>query len=317
MRLAQHLDLTHALVATLEKRGHHCSGTVLLEKVLARSLLEARSRWPGVAVDPDHFMAYVGHRIQGNDPLEALQDLQVTDLYLACACAMGHDRALRTFEAELMPEIDKTLGCQFHLDPDQLTELKQQVRFKLFIGDARAPSILQYNGRGKLISWLRIVAIRQAIDSIRRPDTKGVVLEEYPAEDLDPEMKLLKIAYQGAFKTAFETALQSISHRDRTLLALFLADKLDTQQIATIYMVHRTTVMRWIAAVQNRLYERTLAAIADHLHIDLTVARSVVRLIQSSLGVLSGCLPDDLRTRQPRRKRGKRGVTASSIGTTA
>ena len=264
-----------------------------------------RARWPEIDLPAKVFVAYLARRLDGDDLQLALGQLAATDLYLACACGRGDRAALRCFEAELMPQVEKAL-CTFSLDPVRCDEIRQAVRLKLFMAESDPSGIGGYAGRGPLAGWLRVVAVRTALGEIRKERRHRAVAVELPellpAEDLDPELRYLKAAYRREFSRALTEAVASISDHERTLLALSLVDRLDAGRIAPLYGVHRTTMMRWLARLRDKLFRRTMSGIATALRVDPAQARSIARLVQSSIQVSLTRHLEQERGRTPRQR---------------
>jgi RNA polymerase sigma-70 factor (ECF subfamily) len=131
--------------------------------------------------------------------------------------------------------------------------------------------------------------MRTALGELRKARRQREVAVELPellpTDDLDPELRLLKAAYRQEFSRAFADAVASISDHERALLALSVVDRLDAGRIAPLYGVHRTTMMRWLARLRDKLFRKTMSGIAARLRIDPAQARSIARLVQSSIQV--------------------------------
>ncbi len=72
-----------------------------------QAVLEAaHAAWPDVQISDERFLEYVQDRLPPGETVEAaLAALHTGDLYLACACAQGNDRALRHFEERFIAPI--------------------------------------------------------------------------------------------------------------------------------------------------------------------------------------------------------------------
>src|SRR5262249_57644413 len=94
------------------------------------------------------------------------------DLYLAFACGAGIPGALAAFESKYMARVPSLIA---RLDPaGRLTdEVIQTLRVQILVPDARGRArILDYSGRGALIAWLRVSAIRATL-KLRRPQRRA------------------------------------------------------------------------------------------------------------------------------------------------
>ena len=139
-----------------------------LHAALVDGIAAAQRDWPALAVPADAFAAYVAARIpDGMSPAEAVGQMHTSDLYLACACARGDAKAFAAFDERCLAQIDRLLAGM-GVDADASAEVKQELRSRVLVGDGRAPEILDFTGRGDLRSWVRVMAIRQALRRLER-----------------------------------------------------------------------------------------------------------------------------------------------------
>ena len=258
-----------------------------LEQVLAGALALGREAWPELAVTDEAYVDLLAARTpeRGAPELE-LGKLCLDDLYLVCACLTGDARALKAFEAYCFPSVDHALA---RLRQSRATseELKQGLREQLFVGEGGGPLLRTYSGRGRLRSWLRIIAVRTAgrlIDQERKEVllTDSVLGGLGPAED-DPELELLKATYRREFGAAFAEALATLDDRERTLLAQHYVDRLSIDEIGVIYGAHRATIARWLAKARERVLQQTRATLMRKIRVGEGEYESIMRLIESQL----------------------------------
>ncbi len=258
-----------------------------LNDVLAA--LVARVQRAGLVRAPrsDQLLAHVAARIpEEGDLLQLLRRLHVEDLALAWACGGGHAGAVAQLERRHFAVVQGALS-QLPDAMAHLSELKQQLRQRLFVasGDI-APRIGQYSGRGELGSWLRVAAIRCALNLLQKRG-REVALEDRLLDNLaapeNQELQHLKDRYRGEFKEAFEGALTSLTSRERNVLSYTYLERLTAHQVGAIYGVHRTTVARWLAGIRESLAERTRQALMARLRVDRGELESIMRLINSEL----------------------------------
>lgn len=255
-----------------------------LDQILARA---SAAPW-APEMEDEEVLAYVAQRVPEQGELPAsLRRLHVEDLMLARACAMGDPVALAQVEEEHFGVIDAALSRM----PDaaaQVPEIKQQIRQQLFVSEGdQAAKIAQYSGRGELRSWLRVVAIRCAINLLQRHgrevELKDEVLTQFASPGENQELDYLKRRYRAEFKQCFEGALASLTSRDRNILCYHYLERLNIDQIGEIYKVHRTTAARWLARIRGDLLERTRRSLMEKLRIEKTEFESIMRLIESHL----------------------------------
>jgi len=239
----------------------------------------AKARWPELEVTAEALASFAGP--------DADAGLHWEDLYLACACAQNQPRALQAFDASLMPAA-ATVVSRIDRSGAFADEVCQKLREKLFMAQGqRRPKICEYSGRGSLVSWLRTVALRIALDArqIAVPSSgEDDALADLPAEG-DLELDLIKARYRAEFKAAFQSAFATLSSRDRNVMRLNLLDGLNIDQIGSMYSAHRATVARWIALAREKLDEGTRALLADKLRVAPAELDSLVGLVRSQLEV--------------------------------
>ncbi|HEU5059474.1 MAG TPA: sigma factor-like helix-turn-helix DNA-binding protein [Kofleriaceae bacterium] len=251
---------------------------------------DARAAWPGVDVALEPFAAFIErHLAPLADPDQVLPSLFAADLYLACACAAGDRAALKTFEDQVLPQADAALR-RVDPSPTFADEVRQILRQKLFVGDGEsAPKIGDYAGRGPLATWVRVAAVRTALNlrgSGRRemPMTSSQVAALAPAVD-DAGLKYLKGRFADEFEASLARACGQLSERDRTILRLRYADDLNIDQIGALYGVHRATVARWIGRIRDEVYEGTRKDLIGRLKLDDSDFEALLRLAHSQIDV--------------------------------
>ncbi|MCA9646396.1 MAG: hypothetical protein KC492_37175, partial [Myxococcales bacterium] len=153
------------------------------------------------------------------------------------------------------------------------------------------PKIAGYAGRGSLLGWLKVAAVRCTLELLRArksEQSEDVESETERAAALvsrDPELDYLREKYAIDFRLAFTEALGALDKQQRTVLSLYLADGLNIASIGALYSVHRATVARWIAETREHLFSDTRRRLHERLNISETEFQSIVRLVQSQLDV--------------------------------
>ena len=247
-------------------------------------LAAGRAAWPEIDLARERFAAYLGGLGRDGPPDEE----RGPELYLVCACLAGDGQALAAFDRRYLAQL---AGFLHRIDASApfVEEVRQILRVRLLVDDGeRAPRLADYTGRGALASWLRVVAIRAALDlkraRIDRPcdDAEIEALAGAPARQ-DPEMDYIRTRYAAEFRAAIGTAMTELEPRERTLLRLGLVDGLTADQIAGVYGVHRVTVARWLAAAREHLAGRCQRRLEERLHLGPTELRSLLGLVRSQL----------------------------------
>ncbi|WP_224244494.1 sigma-70 family RNA polymerase sigma factor [Hyalangium gracile] len=260
-----------------------------LEARLARALEMARAAWPGVELDGPRFAAHLGRHLSPDSSPEALEQLHLGDLYLACACTEGVPSALTAFESRFLPEVGVAVA-RLRLPAATVDDVRQQLRQKMLVSTPDMPAKLAtYAGTGTLSGWVRAAALWLALDMQRRQsgesqsDDSALPLLVEPGDD--PELAYLKTTYRAEFNAAFAQALTALAPRQRNVLRLKYLDGLRIEQLGALYGVHRATAARWVVSAQEALLEETRRLLTERLRLTHTQLDSVLRLISSQLDV--------------------------------
>jgi RNA polymerase sigma-70 factor (ECF subfamily) len=227
---------------------------------LADAIAASRAAWPGIDVTDDAFAEYVAERVDG--PLAAAC---VADLYLACAIGQGNAAALRAFEAQL----EHVAGAIAHLDGgsalvgDVTSAVRERVLGAAAGGKAK---IFAYRGRGDLRGWLRVIAVREALQLIRARRREAPMPDDL-ATKLEVEPPSLATEERLVYREAFTAALATLTPRDRNLLRQQYIYGANIDELGALYGVHRATVARWIAQIRDTLLHRTRHHIGEALRL--------------------------------------------------
>jgi RNA polymerase sigma-70 factor, ECF subfamily len=224
-------------------------------------LAAARTAWPGVDVGDDELAAYASAR--GVELALAC----VPDLYLACAMARGDAAAIRAFDGLLAAELPAAIA---HLDGGTalLSDVEHAVRERV-LGAAGPGKILEYKGRGALRGWLRVVAVREALQLLRQRKREAPMPEDHDiAARLDaPDDSALSQRERDTHRAAFRAALASLTVRDRNLLRQHYLHGATIDELGALHGVHRATAARWLADLRDLLLQRTRQHIAEALRL--------------------------------------------------
>lgn len=208
------------------------------------------------------------------------------DLFLACACLAHDPRALSILERVVLIEVPSFVA-KVEREPSEVAEIQQAVREKLLMSDGdHAPRLAEYAGRGSLGAFVRIIAVRIALDRKRRQarspgsdelgDLGGVA---------DPELDYLREKYREQFVTALRGALAGLEPRARTVLRMNMLDGLSIDRIASTYEVHRATAARWVVDARADVLAATKHQLGANLQLRADELESLVRLVGVDLDV--------------------------------
>lgn len=142
-----------------------------------------------------------------------------------------------------------------------LDDFMQTLRERLLMGShGRLPRLADYSGRGLLGAWIRVVAVRLAIEGYRRevPRQEGDVMAIPCGADAD--LDHLHGLHAESFKACLETAFAALSKEERLVLRLTYAERLTGDRIAKVLGIDRSNVIRRVVRARAALYAATREA---------------------------------------------------------
>jgi RNA polymerase sigma-70 factor (ECF subfamily) len=254
-----------------------------MSSAVQRILERGRAEFPAVAAGAGALEALIRDRLRGE---EAPDQLDASEIYLACACALADPHAIAMFERRYFGVIPAALS-RLALSRDDIAEIEQQLRVRLFVTEADGvPRVVTYAGAGQLAGLVRVAALRIGLNRLRdrgRIAEVGDGLDEIPLAVDDPALAQLKVQHRVAFKAAFEEAIRELDPRERAVLDLALVKGLGIDQIGAIYGVHRATAARWIAAARDHLGRAVHRVLGAKLGIHASQLGELVPLVESQL----------------------------------
>lgn len=239
--------------------------------LLAEVLVASRAAWPGIEIPDDDFVAYLTARI--DTPLDdALRALVVTDLWLACGITRGVPGALRELEVRLTA----VAPAIAHLDGGSalVADVTAAVRERVLGSDGNG-KIADYRGRGDLRGWLRVVAVREALQILRARKREAPISADL-AERIDDRGADLLPDERRAYREAFDRALATLTPRERNLLKQQYVYGATIDELGALYGVHRATAARWLAQIRDTLMHRTRGHIAEAMRLTGTDLESAM-----------------------------------------
>jgi RNA polymerase sigma-70 factor (ECF subfamily) len=263
------------------------SAPIDFDAVLDDVLGAAQRIFPTFCLPPDVFVAYLHERLPPDlPPPIALRRLHTSDLYLACACAHGDPDAIAVLDERCLGPLDRALS-RIGIDRDMIAEVKQEIRYRVLVGDGEHAEIVDFSGRGDLRGWVLVMATRQALRrqgrARREQATEDDELWRHLASFEAPDLDHVKEVYRREFKRAFETALRALPPREKMLLRQHYLDGATLDELAVLYRVHRATAARML----GRAREMVLASTRDRLMSEFDVPSqeldSILRMIWSRI----------------------------------
>lgn len=188
------------------------------------------------------------------------KSLQLRDLALAHACALGREPAWQLFMTRYRDaltqaataitssaELGRELADSLYADLFGLTER----------GELRRVSPLSYySGRGSLQGFLRAALAQRNVDRQRRTDRETPL----PAEELPATASgaMPAPATLSRLGEALGSILRSLAGEDRFLLSASFLDRRTLLEISRVLGVHEATVSRRLQRLTGRLHDALL-----------------------------------------------------------
>jgi RNA polymerase sigma-70 factor, ECF subfamily len=244
-----------------------------LSPALARLMAAGRAAWPELRLALPEEAQIARHLARHLDGAAEPAALRAGELFLACACALGDERAVAILDARYLARIPEFLARR---EPSALAifDVHQALRERLLAsGTRQAGSIADYDGRGSLEGWLRLSCLRMHGDLRQRGGgSLGRALGAGAGASLragggaaPPSPGPTEAAAQHdatwgrhgrAIAEALGEALAALPARDRTVLRLDAVEGLGRERIGATFGVHPAAAERWVQAARGRLVER-------------------------------------------------------------
>ncbi|MDQ3820504.1 MAG: hypothetical protein M3362_22870 [Acidobacteriota bacterium] len=214
-----------------------------------------------------------------------INELQITDLFLALACARGNEHAWWEFDQGYRRYIERIAHHLASAETDA-EEVIDSVYVELYgtrvINDVRQSKFATYTGRGTLRGWLRTVVWHAVIDlhrarhdevSIDDWSESGGEVRDRPgwrAEARGGESamvdRVMRERYREATVTALDKSFSSLDDHEKLLLLYYHVEGLKLREIARLVEQSRSPLRRWfqrqskrrISAPESRVHESTI-----------------------------------------------------------
>ncbi|HVG63258.1 MAG TPA: sigma-70 family RNA polymerase sigma factor [Hyalangium sp.] len=292
LAMAQASELVAAFLEQTKGRFAPPTDVAVLGRLLERSLESARAQWPGVELSGTEFVRHLAERLSEAPPESSLEplfeQLSVAELYLACACLRGIPEAIAAFEQHYLTRLPDLLG-HLRLPAAAIDDVCQLARVKILVHKPDgAPRINEYTGRGALMSWVRVIAVRIALkrsaaDKPASDESVTEVLESLPAAEAGAELDLIKQRHRTEFRQALREAFAALSTDDRHLLRLYFADRLSTTELGELFRVNQSTISRWLKSARQTVYEETRRRLQERLRLSAREFQSFLAVLDSQL----------------------------------
>ncbi len=258
-----------------------------MEAALARAWQEGRAAWPNVELSQDVFAAHVRSKIAPAAAPEDVERLDAAGLYLACACARGVASALAQLDRHVLARVPEFLA-RIQGSSALPDEVRQILRERLLVvgTPGELPRIATYSGDGPLAAWVRVAAVRTALNLLEKMD-------ERPAHDsraiggavgaTTPEHEVVASHQHAIFREVLEQAVSALPAEQRTALRMHFAEGLTGDEIAEKLGISRATVTRWLAMARTLLLRETKRLLVGRLRLSPAEAESFIATARSRL----------------------------------
>jgi len=217
--------------------------TSLDESIAADLHREARARWPEVYVTPERFREVLATALAAS-AARSVKTLHASDLYLVAACLDGDARAVEVLRRDVVEATREAVKRAARVKTSA-DDAVQATLAKLLVGPPE-PKLRQYTGKGPLVAWTRVIAVREALQLDRR--TKREVVTDADLAGMTSaasvELGLVRELHGPAFGAALQQAIARLSPEQRTLLRFHVKDGLTIDQLAPMLGIHRATAAR-------------------------------------------------------------------------
>ena len=185
-----------------------------------------------------------------------------------------------------MSEVDAHVA-RFDRSAAFADEVRQDLAARLLVAAPGArPKLEDYAGSAPLSAWVRVAAIRTALNLRRRKAFAAEIADDRAVAEQaasgNVEVEHIRQRY-GCLRDRDRQGAGQPPVRDRTLLRLRIVEGMEVEAIATMYGVHRTTVTRWMGACINRLLFETRRILRDEFGLAIAEIDSLAGLVRSQL----------------------------------
>ncbi|MGQ0508448.1 MAG: sigma-70 family RNA polymerase sigma factor [Myxococcaceae bacterium] len=255
-----------------------------MESAAATQFVErAYQGHPAFPREDASFYAHVMERVPPQPDWDALH---ASDLLLAFAALRGHSAALTELDQRIVTATHAAV-TQLRASPSFGEDVQQLLRQKLLL--MPGAKLLDYAGRGPLTLWLRVAAMRVALNLIDAEKPRAQVdhgaLGTLRANAPGPESVAEHRRFEPQFKAAMEEALAALSTRERNYLRLYFIEGLTVEAIARMEGANKSTVSRWLTRSKETLLEDVRKILETKLALAPQDLDSLLGDMQSQLDV--------------------------------
>jgi RNA polymerase sigma-70 factor, ECF subfamily len=194
-----------------------------------------------------------------------VRGLQLQDLALAQACALGRDAAWREFMARYREPLTRAATAMTGSEAagEELADSLWPAMYGLSErGGQRVSPLAGYSGRGSLVGFLRAALAQRNVDRHRRTRRET----ELPSREL-PARAAAVVPEAGVVAllcAALRETLGTLDAEERFLLSAWFLDERTLLEISRIVRVHEATVSRRMQRLTARLHRELLGRLQSN-----------------------------------------------------
>jgi RNA polymerase sigma-70 factor (ECF subfamily) len=257
-----------------------------MEAALRQAWEKGRAAWPTVDLDEATFASHVREKLPPDAGAEQLERLDAAGLYLACACARSLPSALAELDLHVLAKVPAFLA-RIQGSSALPDEVRAILRERLLVGTGdEPPRIATYSGEGPLAAWVRVAAVRTALNLLEKMDERLA----HDSRALDraettttPEQEVAGAHQHAMFREVLEQAVSALPADQRTALRLHFVEGLTGDEIGDRLGISRATVVRWLATAKSFLLRETKRLVGSRLRLSPTEAESFIASARSRL----------------------------------
>jgi RNA polymerase sigma-70 factor (ECF subfamily) len=257
-----------------------------MDAALQRLWATGRAAWPQVALEEAAFVAHVRTTLAPDAGAAQVSGLDAAGLYLACACARGLPSALAELDRHILARVPEFLG-RIQATSALPDEVRLILRERLLVGAAgEPPRIASYTGQGPLSAWVRVTAMRTALNLLERMDERlghdSAAIEQL-ATTTTPEQEVAARRHGALLREVLEEAVSALPAPQRSALRMHFADGLTGDEIGERLGISRATVVRWLSTARAFLLRETRRLLVERLRLSAADADSFIATARSRM----------------------------------
>jgi RNA polymerase sigma-70 factor, ECF subfamily len=214
------------------------------------------------------------------------------DLALARRCAAGDLQAHALFEREYLVPALRALS-RLRLDESVRLEVQGALRDRVLPPPSGLHNkIASYTGRGALLVWVKVAAVRVALNL----QSKQGVFRAHPptlAFGANPEEDARRLVVAPLLKEAIGASLSTLDVKARSIVRLYFFEGINADELGRMFGMHRVSIWRTIERVKSHVRTACLTQMQERLGATPSECESALRDAISCMGSSWGRLLDE------------------------